>query len=511
MPQDATCPQCTHLFPVTEARNAFTVACPKCDAELTAEFKKPVAPPEAGQPPYDLVVKPGALAGNPVPPPVPRKKKDDDDEPQDDGGGSALIVIFSAGFGLLVVLAGLGLTGWLLFTQIDVSDTVSNRSTGSSGPSGKTTNPKGIGGTPGTKGTTPGKTAPDPFIPPPAPKPKDTFELRPVAGTVPPIVAPTFDANATQTLLLPGKVGAVAVGGGGRYIAFHIPQPGRLVVFDANIGDLLPDGGGTDAGEVQMAAGANKLVTIQNGGKKGRVYSLPELQQQNEFELPTFFGVKSIALGSRTNGPLFVTAGFRNLMLMDLATGKPVEGSETEMDLPSNHARATADGKLFLVGDGFGPNNGFKTVDEAGKKWQVKTPGIAAAYPGADGKRLYGRDQIVAPNGASIAGKPKALTNIPVWYVPAVTATGNYFLRVNEVKFGNPPNKTGVSIALHRDRTVDSMVLPPWEGLPEAEGLLGPFGDTEPLDRRLFLIPEAKLLVILDREKTRLIVRKLPI
>ena len=113
-------------------------------------------------------------------------------------------------------------------------------------------------------------------------------------------------------------------------------------------------------------------------------------------------------------------------------------------------------------------------MDEAGKKWQVKTPGIAAAYPGPDGKRLYGKDQILAPNGSSIAGKPKVLT-VPVWYVPAVTATGNYFLRVNEVKVGTPP-KNGVSIALHRDKTVDAMVVTPWEGLPEAEGLLGPFG-----------------------------------
>ena len=86
MPQDATCPKCTHAFPVTEARHAFTVACPKCEAELTAEFKKPAAPPEAGQAPYELLVKPRALPGTVVPPPVPKKKKDDDDEDEDREG-----------------------------------------------------------------------------------------------------------------------------------------------------------------------------------------------------------------------------------------------------------------------------------------------------------------------------------------------------------------------------------------------------------------------------------------
>ena len=52
-------------FPVTEARHAFTVACPRCDAELTVEFKKPANPPEAGQPPYDLLVKPGRCPARP--------------------------------------------------------------------------------------------------------------------------------------------------------------------------------------------------------------------------------------------------------------------------------------------------------------------------------------------------------------------------------------------------------------------------------------------------------------
>ena len=41
MPQDAKCPKCDHTFPVTEARQAFTVACPRCETEMTVEFKKP--------------------------------------------------------------------------------------------------------------------------------------------------------------------------------------------------------------------------------------------------------------------------------------------------------------------------------------------------------------------------------------------------------------------------------------------------------------------------------------
>src|SRR5262245_48197243 len=103
MPQDATCPKCSHSFPVTEARHAFTVVCPRCEGLFTAEFKKPNVPPEAGQPPYELLVKPGALPGNTTPPPVPRKKKDDDEDETKRKGGSAMVVLVSGGLGLLFV------------------------------------------------------------------------------------------------------------------------------------------------------------------------------------------------------------------------------------------------------------------------------------------------------------------------------------------------------------------------------------------------------------------------
>jgi hypothetical protein len=99
-----------------------------------------------------------------------------------------------------------------------------------------------------------------------------------------------------------------------------------------------------------------------------------------------------------------------------------------------------------------------------------------------------------------------------VWYAPALTRKGDYFLRVNETKVGAPPRQqTVVSVAIHKGRNVDTPVLPAWEGLPESEGLISWGNSTEPLDRRLFLIPEAQLLVILNRDKTQLIVRKVPI
>jgi hypothetical protein len=530
MPQDAKCPSCSHGFPVTEARHPFTVTCPRCEAMLTVEFKKPAAAPEAGQPPYELAVKPGAAPDATAAAPRPKKRKEDDDEEEKQrGGGSALIVLLSGGLGLTVVLAGLALTGWFLFTQVDTDEPVvrrndnrsDNRNNNSSRPnnnsankannnSNKAPNDGNTGGTNKNKKKARGNdgTAFNPGVPA---EPKDHFDLRPVAGTLTAIQLPAdLDVNVPKSILLPGRADAVAVGGGGRYIVFHFPE-GRLAVFDANTGDVekevaVPNGG------AMMTAGANTVVTNTHIRNRYSVYSLPDLKKINEFELPLFHGARSITMGAGTNGPMLAVDPFGEVALMDVNSGKPVEGAGARLNnFPNPQVRASHDGKLFLAGNGYGQNDKFSLLSESLQKWQVKSPEVAAAYIGADGKRIYGKDQIVTTNGNVVATKPAGVAH--AWFVPAVTATGDYFLRVNAVKVGTPPRtRDGVSVSLHKGGDANTPVLPAWEGLPETDNLVnGFFVNSEPLDRHLFLIPEAKLLVILNRDKSKLVVRKLPI
>jgi hypothetical protein len=497
MLQDAICPGCTHTFPVTQARGPFTAVCPRCEIELTLEFQKPAKPPEPGQPPYDLVVRKGGLPA-PVVSGKPKKERrrdeDDEDEPKRKGG-SATIAFVSGGLAMLFVFCSLAATGWLLFTQVDTTTTwttggsnFGNNFAGNNGGNGGRTDPA---------------------------KPTDVFELKPVSATLPLIAPPAdLDPSAPKTLLLPGEANMVAVGGGGRYLVLHFPKQGRLAVFDANIADLLPGGATMENNEASVTAGATRMVTTVPGGKKLRVYSLPDLKALSEFEVPMFFGPKTIAMGSRANGPVVVADVFGRSMLMDVAVGKMIDGSERDQLLHSNFIRATADGRMFLATNGYGVNDKPKIADESQKKWRVLEPDVAAAYPGPDGKLIYAKDMIVEMSGNQVkvvAGRPKTATG-NVWYVPAVTATGHYFLRVNETKAGTGPQaKTVVSVALHKDRNVDKVLLSPWEGLPETEGFVNWGNNTVPLDRHLFLIPEAKLLVILSNKKTQLIVRKLMI
>jgi hypothetical protein len=502
MPLDANCPQCQHTFPVTEARHPFTVSCPKCDGDLTVEFRKPSVQPEPGEPHYELLVKPGALPGTGGPPPAPKRKSDDDEDVR--GGGSMMVVLLSGGLGLLFVMLGLGVTGWYLFTQVDMSSGYANRN-----------NNFNNNNRPPNNNNNNNRPNPQPWQPDPwQPQPKkviDTFDLRPVNGRLDRITPPVgLQVNDPKTILLDGTVETVSVGGGGRYIVLAFPAAGRLQVFDASTGEITNSVNVPSEYGRQIAAGANKVAVKTNQSKRYRVYSLPNLQQEGEFELSGVFDAVGIAMGSRTNGPLLAIDPFGEAQLVDLSTNTVIEGSKAKVDAPRNRLSATADGKLFFGGDSYNDRDRFKMIDEFDKRWRVRDPNATAAYIAPNGQRIYAKDQILSSTGSQLAGKPTGV-NESVWYVPAVTSTGDYFMSVYERRRQGATPET-VVLTLLRGTNVNAPVLTAWSGLEETKGLASAFFNaTDPLDKHLFLIPEAKLLVILNKNRTQLVVRKLNI
>lgn len=522
MPQDATCPTCTHPFPVTEARQAFTVACPKCDTDMTVEFRKPAAAPEAGQPPYDLLVRKGALPGAVAPPAAPKKKPSDDDDEPTRKGGSALIVLLSGGLGLLFVVGGLGLTAWFLFAYVDTTATVSNtnnsntnnsNNNNSNNPNPNPNNPnpnKGNNNPPNKGNNNPNLgPGPGPFVPPAPPKPNDTFELRPVGGSPQAITPPPYDLSTPQEIALPGPAAAVSVGGNGRYIVMHIPSQNQLVCFDASKGQVFPGPEATGPGNHLLAAGQNRLAVLAPNNIL-RVYDLPGLQRRYDASGPPLsHHAASIAMGSATNGPLLACNPFGEVVLMDIGAdvAVTVEGSKGniggDMTTP---VRASANGKLFVRG-GFG--NGSKSVlaTEWARKWKATNSEVCNSYPSPDGRYAFGYGMIVRDSGQIVGSRAGGPGN-GVWYVPAVS--GAHFLRLSETK---DAGKQAVSISVHGNhlnpQTEKAVTL---GVLPETDGLVNWFfGNSVPLDQHLFLIPEAKMLVVLSAKKDTLTMRKVDI
>jgi hypothetical protein len=147
-------------------------------------------------------------------------------------------------------------------------------------------------------------------------------------------------------------------------------------------------------------------------------------------------------------------------------------------------------------------------ASEWANKWKTVNSELTNAYPAADGRHLLGFGMITMDNGRSI-GKGAGGPGNGVWYVPAVS--GNQFLRLVETKEGTGPRaKQVVSISVHRNYLSPEREKAPVLGvLPETDGIVQFFfGNTLPLDQHLFLIPDAKMLVVLPPTKDKLVLRK---
>src|SRR5262249_17363532 len=88
-----------------------------------------------------------------------------------------------------------------------------------------------------------------------------------------------------ERVALPGKAGAVAVGGdGGRYLVMHLPDAGKLAVFDAGAAAItrqVP----VEGKELILAACRDRAFVIDPFNRTLDRYSLPELRKEDGMRL----------------------------------------------------------------------------------------------------------------------------------------------------------------------------------------------------------------------------------
>ncbi|HEV3386783.1 MAG TPA: hypothetical protein VG097_18345 [Gemmata sp.] len=522
MPQDATCPKCNHVFPVTQDRQPVGVDCPRCDTELTVEFSKRPAPVEPGDPPYVVAVKKGRPAAStaPPPPPTPKKQKRLDDEEEEEekstgNGGSMLVVVFATITAMLFALGGLGATGYFLFTNLDTTEFTLNHPSkpNDSFRGSKPANKQG--GTPGTPSS-----GNQPVTNQPATR-KNVYEHKPVSGPIQTIKAPTLPA-AASTLPLGSRVGAAVIAGGGRYIVMHFPDEGKLGIFDASTAVMSKTP--SDPGEVKLAAGLTRVVALVPSANAMRLFSIVEpktadqqLTLAKQFDAPIpVIGLNSIAMGSKTNGPLIGVDSSGTLRIMDItASGinEIEEARNDKLELPTGSVifRAAPDCMAFVACNNLERGNNVRMAFWDGKQWRKREIGMAP-FPGQDGL-FYGNGAVTNQRGndQSFGG---AGSGSGEWFVPAVCGSTGAFLKVMQTSGGKGPGaRKIVTVTIHEKGNAGTLVegSQPLSGLPEFDGLLDPSGNASrlnPLDQRLFLFPEAQLLAILSTSRDKLLLRK---
>jgi hypothetical protein len=338
-----------------------------------------------------------------------------------------------------------------------------------------------------------------PVAPEPPPKPVEPAEpgkslVAPPAVQV--SITPAPLKEDVTTLALPSAVSDIAVGGGGRYLFLHLPKERQLAVFDASAARViryLP----LAEDNVKFAAGMDKLFILLTDKSILQRWNLVTMEREVTAPLPVTGTVKTMLMGSASGGPLFLGGvggiGERGVTFLDPLTMKPLKPQgNADVGIGFDHypptVRVSADGRVYgLWQQGLSPS-GLRTmvIDGMTLKNHYEHTSVGHILPGPDGQTLF--------TGAGLyTAQTKKIGEKTGFTLPALH--GSYYLALDN-PFNVHPNqaKERLPVAVHMLGDARPLIT-----LPSLEGLDRPDifnrNASLPLDKRLFLVPDARLLV----------------
>jgi hypothetical protein len=331
-----------------------------------------------------------------------------------------------------------------------------------------------------------------------AKKPADlppVAEVRPPRDDRPilPILPPPLKAD-TEGRPLPSPVGGLCFGGGGRFLIMHLQKERKLAIFDVNeakVVKYLP----VPEGQVFFAAGLEKLIVALPTSQALQRWSLRTLEWEATVPCPVKGTVQGLAMGSASRGPLAISTPPAILRLLDPQTLKE---SDCKLEAGAGSGpllRVSADGRVIVGGAGAGWVLEGKTY----KRYPL--PGDA--LPGPDGRTLYTAGRLYTAEGKPL-GEQVGGPGRMVWYVPAVQ--GPFYFSLSQVPKEGRPGHDTLRFSVHlpgEKRPVASLPF-----LASLDTLMNWGYGVPPFEQHVFLIPDAKLLVVLPDRNDRLVLHR---
>ncbi|MBO0699777.1 MAG: hypothetical protein J2P46_15375, partial [Zavarzinella sp.] len=365
----------------------------------------------------------------------------------------------------------------------------------------KKTDDKTKGSTP--KGPTENK-SPEPTVPAVA----ASKLVNPVAARLP--ITPAEMPGPHAEVAVPGPIRDLCVAGGGRYLILHCPTARKLAVFDVTTLKVAKSIT-LNADDVLFAAGMEKLAVVYPDEKLVIRYSLATFKPETDATLDVRQRPTAAAMGSATAGPLILggipaqgNASKMQLMFVDLdtLTEVPIAKAEGAFEVTfgsAAHLRASADGRTLGAWFAQLEPSGLQTARLDGNTitGSYRRASVGHVTPGPDGQTVFTAKGLFSAKAEPVARKEPA--------VPAVY--GGAFLTVTDVPAGAPAGAKRVTV-WEPGRAAPTATF---DGLPGFDGKHDPFERDNPLalDKRLFLVPEAGILVVVPPAADKLHVYKL--
>jgi predicted Zn finger-like uncharacterized protein len=356
--------------------------------------------------------------------------------------------------------------------------------------------------------------------PQPRPNPRPKGPANPPADPKPGLVRPAANpAKFTPTkaadnaeLKLPGSADMTCLGGGGRYVLFRIPKVRQVAVLDVCEGKVvrylpLPEDGAL------VAAGNEHVFIVAPTANVIQRWNLTTFEKELTVANPLGGTPKQALVGHSTDGPLFLAgAGRDGVGLLDGKTLKKLElpagAGWGRLGWPDGGStvRVSGDGRVFGHWcPGLSPS-GLRSVviaDGSVKSYDQHTT-VGAILPGPDGT-LFTAGGLYTPELKAIGGKG----GYQYWHhAPMPAAHGKFYLSIppDDLPAGLPGGRGGgPKVLLKMVGEEKSLVelgnlagfdIPKDHNQTAARGLQ--------LYDRVFLIPNAKALVVLNGSADRI-------
>jgi hypothetical protein len=330
-------------------------------------------------------------------------------------------------------------------------------------------------------------------------------ESRPVTpgtGAGPIAINPPAIAGEKVTKQLPDVFSDVAVGGGGRYLIFQMPKLKKLAVFDvseAKVTNYIP----LAEEKAIFAAGLDAVIVGLPGAGRLERWSLTTFEREKN---SSYVGeLKNIIMGHATASIVAVDGVF-----YDPVTLRPLPFKyDTSPAYKGERAWIHAEYPLFASGDGtvyanwnphLSPSGCGTRVVSGGESTRHGNHDLGHAIPGPDGKWVY-----TAKGVYSREMKLGSADDAKYGYCLPATA-GDSFLSLTSA---NERDRTGGSFTIyHRgmkgpigrlEKAEHGLVFDSWGRDP-----WGPW-------RRVFFVPDAKVIAVLPVSNDRVVLHKFDI
>jgi hypothetical protein len=319
---------------------------------------------------------------------------------------------------------------------------------------------------------------------------------------------PTLEGDKVVRKLA-SPVADVAVGGGGRYLVLHLPRARKLAVFDVNAAKVVGHIPMNEEG-AKFAAGLEDVVIVLPRAGTIERWGLKTLERKVAATLPVKGVIKAVAMGAASKGPLLVHSAVgtqpldrASFALVNVETMRLLEGEiKTHPFMGTRyrdalHIRASANGKVFgLWCTSHSPSGlGAIILSDTGVEAHYAHTSVGHVLPGPDGKALFTRSGKYAPRVKLVGAEPLERGG------PMVPAChGNYYLSLPPAgKKGAPSvHAPGSSRPIATLKDLDVSV-------PAVESVTHDFT----FDKRVHLVPEAKLVITIPVTNDRLLLHRL--